>query len=297
MSCKKIVCLFQALMLLVSCSNKDDLEILRRISVTVRTSEIIKNFTPYRPEDAEMPEFTEGTPQLLIRALIYDDNGNLAESFSKVVADYGATYSFDTGVAGASPTIVILSYCILGNPNAPSYQAYVVSGESSLSTLNVTEDNLYANIKWRTLGGYIQKVNSSVTSLDVSLQPLGAIMYYWFLSIHARDGSASAPDKYTFWHHSNDQVDVEDGAFHYSTTLPSSYSYYDSLSPSDYPSLSNIYNITFWMPGVFNISASYSTGSSSTKFYNDNIRVEAGKQYVTEINCSSLSVVFREGTR
>lgn len=264
----------------------------RQIDVTVQTSNLLRNFTPYTPSHLEMPE----DAKLLIKAFIYDDNGKLAGTYYDLAEDYGATYSFNAAVAATNPTLVVFSYCIVGNASSPEYQAYVISGESTLATLTVTNDNGYGNIKWLVLGGYIETLNSSTNQLTIGLEPQGGVVYKFWNNIHAHDSDYNAPDTYTFWYHSNDRLRVDNNRFIYDCSLSTSYSYYDSISPADY-STGGVYGVTFMMPGSFDMDASYEVGSNRTYFVEDkNVTVKAGKQYVAEMDCAAYTLTFREGT-
>lgn len=286
--------LFPLILVLTACPNDPgpDPVVRRQIDITVQTSNLLRTFTPYTPSHFEMPDGAK----LFIKALIYDDNGNLANSYYDMAEDYGATFSFSAAVEATNPTLVVFSYCLVGNASSPEYQAYVISGENTLATLAVTSDNAYSNIKWRVLGGFIDTLDSNVKQLTVGLEPQGGVVYKYWDNIHAHDSEAKAPDSYTFWYHSNDRLRVDNKKFTYDSTLPTSYSYYDSISPADY-SYQGVYGVTFMMPGNFKIDASYEVGTTRTYFVEDKyVDVRAGKQYVATIDCSPYTLTFREGT-
>lgn len=264
--------------------------------VTIRTSELLSGFTAFKPSDAEMFSINNKPSRLLIRAFIYNSSGILTDSFSEYADDYGATYKFTATFEDANSTIVVFSYCVIGNLPSPDYQAYVITDEGRLSSLKVTTDNRISDIKWTTLGGYIGQVNSAQNSLDIQLAPLGGLVYVLFRSIHAHDSDYLAPDSYTFWHHSNNQVYVSGGSFSYGTTLSTTYSFVDDVEPSEHPSSGGIYIIKTLMPGTYDAYATWDVGSTSTSFGDRNITVNSGKQYVVEIDCADYNLSFREGT-
>lgn len=282
------------LLLMVTTACPGPVSILYQVDVTVGTSGLMRNFKAYNPDDEEMITIGSQKAKLLIQAFVYDEEGSLLQSFSKPVDDYGASYSFTTKVACASPTIVVFSYCITGSESSPSYQSYVVSGQQSLHTLQVTEDTSISSISWGILGGAVKKMDSSSSSANIELSPLGGVVYVLFKGIH--DNVLITPDLYRFGHHSNDIARVENGSFVYDTSLPSSYDYFVTLSPSDYPSSKSIYSIIFLQPGTaFQIEASYSVGSQTYLIDEEMATVIEGKQYVAELDCPALSLSFREG--
>ena len=283
------------LLLMVTTACPGPVSILYQVDVTVGTSALLRNFKGYRPDDEEMISDGSQKAKLLIQAFVYDEDGSLLQSFSELADNYGASYSFTTKVACASPTIVVFSYCILGNVSSPSYQAYVVSGQQSLNSLEITRDTHFFNIPWMVLGGAVKKMDSSSSSANIELSPLGGVVYIHFKDIHAHDSQYAAPDTYTFWHHSNNIVRMENGRFIYDTTLTSTYSFTSDASPSDFPSSQGVYVLRFIQPGTFDISASYEVGSDRYFFDEGVATVSEGKQYVAEIDCSSYKLSFREG--
>lgn len=291
----QLLLLLPVMLMLTACPDPipDDLVVKRQIDVTVQTSSLLWNFTSYTPSDMEMPE----DAKLLIKAFVYDDNGKLVDTYYDVAEDYGATYSFSAAVAATHPTIVAFSYCIIGSVSSPEYQPYVISGENTLATLAVTRDNSYENIKWLVLGGCIETLNSTTKQLTLGLEPQGGVVYYRFKNIHAHDSEASAPDTYTFWHHSNDRLRISNNRFEYDCSLSTTYSFTEVVKPSDHADYNGVYGISFMMPGSFKTDATYDVGSTRTYFVEDkSIDVRAGKQYVVDIDCASYSMTFREGT-
>lgn len=274
----------------------EPLNISYSVDVTVRTSQLMSDFTPYSPDDAEMISENNKTAKLLIRGFIYNSSGALTDSFTDYANDYGATYKFTAMVEDVNSTIVVFSYCVIGTLPSPDYQAYVITDEEMMSSLKVTIDNRLSDIKWSTLGGYIGKVTSDQPSLDIQLEPLGGLVYVLFRNIHAHDGDYSAPDSYTFWHHSNNQVYISGDSFSYGTTLSSSYSFVDDVEPSEHTSSSGIYIIRTLMPGTYNAYATWDTGNTHSSFGDRDITVRGGKQYVAEIDCANYNFTLREGT-
>lgn len=272
------------------------LQIKYSADVTIRTSELLSGFTAYKPTDAEMFSINNKPSRLLIRAFIYNSSGILTDSFAEYADDYGGTYKFTATFEDTNSTIVVFSYCVIGSLPSPDYQSYVITDEERLSSMKVTMDYRFEDIKWTTLGGYIGQVDSNQKSLDIQLAPLGGLVYVLFRNIHAHDSDYSAPDSYTFWHHSNNQVYVSGGSFSYGTTLSTTYSFVNDVEPSAHPSSGGIYVIKTFMPGTFEVNASWDIGSTNNAFGDREITIKSGKQYLVEIDCADYNLNFREGT-
>lgn len=121
----------------------------------------------------------------------------------------------------------------------------------------------------------------------------------------AKSGSVSSTgssvgtgiDEYYIGFHSNDILlyDQNNG-FYYKTTLDQSHSYVKHISPADYPESTNIYDYINLLPGQFEIYAQTSVGNDKQFYSNQNISIQAGKQYLMELDCNNMSLKLTQGT-
>ena len=120
----------------------------------------------------------------------------------------------------------------------------------------------------------------------------------------AKSGSVSSTgssvgtgiDEYYIGFHSNDILlyDQNNG-FYYKTTLDQSHSYVEHISPADYPNITNIYDYINLLPGQFEIYAQTSVGNDKQFYSNQNISIQAGKQYLMELDCNNMSLTLTQG--
>ena len=121
----------------------------------------------------------------------------------------------------------------------------------------------------------------------------------------SKSGSVSASgttsgggiDEYYIGFRSNDILLYnQNNGFYYKTTLDQTHSYVSYISPADFPDSRNIYKYINLLPGEFEIYAKTAVGNDN-KFYSEQtISIEAGKQYLMELDCNTLDLTLVQGT-
>lgn len=189
--------LFAALLvggILTACQEKGQLvvtkvETHKDVTVTVRTSPILSNFTPYKSTDFKMYEENGSTSTVQLTALLYLD-GSLVEQKTASQADFSGESQFTLNLEiGSSYELVVIANCVLG-----SKKAYTISSPNSLSTLTVTQEgeNSYSSL-WSVMGYGTCRLTTDKLSETLNLNPGTALVYLSWVDIHAQD-KGSTPE-------------------------------------------------------------------------------------------------------
>lgn len=298
-----IICLFCFMM--NSCSN-DAIEITRPgVNVSVILNQVLSPFKAYRLDDLYMHEDDGIASKIKVVTLIYDDAGRLTDTHEELVSDYSVgQVTFTASVLGSNPTIVSFSFGTWTSAEGEVIDAYTITGQNLLSTLEIKADSDYSTdvfcIPWKVLGGSITSMGTAST-VNTVLKPLGGLVYTNWQNIHSHDGDSPAPKYYVLMYENNDIAKVSKGAFVYSTSLLSSYAHISYIQPAGFSEYNNIYGIQFFLPGSFDIMAygGYNDESGELKYTQwadtQQVTVDEGHQYVYALDCSNYSINFFEG--
>ena len=286
-----------------SCQN-DPIEITRPdVKISVILNNVLSPFKAYRAEDLELDEEDGIKSKIKVVSLIYDDAGKLIDSHSQVIPDYSTgQISFNTSVSGSNPTIVTLSFGTWTASNGEVVDAFSISGQNLLSTLEIKGDydlDVYS-IPWKVLGANITKLGTT-SSANIVLKPLGGLVYTNWRNIHSHDSESPAPEYFVLMYKNNDIARIENGKFVFSCSLSSVYYHVSYIRSSVNPDYNNIYGYQFFFPGSFEITAYGGYYDSAKEMqrvgYADNktVKVEDEKQYVYIFDCSDYTISFKEG--
>ena len=99
-------------------------------------------------------------------------------------------------------------------------------------------------------------------------------------------GGGQGIDSYEYWMRLNDMLTFNDNGCKYSTTLESGQYITSSTEPMDYE-FKNIYELRNFIPGTFNVFMQENVGDESEMYGEQQITLEAGKQYCLEYNCET----------
>lgn len=108
--------------------------------------------------------------------------------------------------------------------------------------------------------------------------------------------SGAGIDRYYIIYHNNDILSYsESSGFYYKSSLDviSNNSYY--ISPADFPSANHIYTYCNLLPGEFTIFARSFIGNDHADYSEQEIKIEAGKQYYIELDCSDMNIKVVQG--
>ena len=307
---RKNLLIFGVLMLspfLISCHNAP-IEIDREsVSVNVIVNHVVSQFTPLTIEH-QNPYSSDGiSAQICVVAYVYDDSGHLINTYKTIVPDYDVTtVSFDVELSGTNPLIVCFSYAVYTDIDGEVYEAFSVSGQQLLSTIKV-DNLLYGiySIPWLILGGAICEVGMSTSTIDITLEPLSALVYEQWDNIHSHDEDAPRPTQYVFMIRDNDVLKVRDKKFITETSLLTDYYHTDIVYPDNHADYTRVYNMMSLFQGSTIVYGKSCYSPSNYSVEDDveyiasgkksTVKVEAGKQYVLHMDCSDYSVSFYEG--
>lgn len=303
------IILFVAL-IFTSCQN-DAVDIVREdAKINILLNNVLSPFTAYTQSNMDMYKGGGISSKIVVKAFVYDDSGHLINSISKKILDYSqSTVSFTTPLTGSHPLIVCIAYATFTNSEGKTYNAYEVSGEQLLSAFKVTmsyaNDSYICKIPWAVLGGAIYSSGISSEGIDIEMKPLGALAYLDWQNIHSHDNDSKVPQRYNIMQKYNDVVTVNNGAFLFSSTLSSTYYFYQEMKPSIYLGSDNIYGVEFLLPGTVE-SFGYGGYSPSNYDFEDDeewldqsavksTEIIAGKQYVVSLDCDNYLLNVKEG--
>ena len=298
-----IFCLVLACFLLPifsSCEN-NSATVIDDVKFNISVAEVMKPFKVYDANDGKMFEYNGARSKIVVVAFLYDANGQLVKEFSKEIDDYNqAAVSFETKIDGNNMKLVCFSYATLKD-GSTIYNSYKITGKQTISTLKVQRSDFTSanRIPWQIVGGAVANVNLNSNNVNVSLNPLGAVVYYDWENIHS--ASHTAQNSYVFVSDHNDVIAVNDNwQFEYSRSLPSYYGFHRSIYPSEYPKYTSVYAIQFMMPSDVKAQVGYvkESGSNLEEIWVSEfkyIRVDAGKQYVFSVDCKTHEFALKEG--
>lgn len=298
-----IFCLVLACFLLPifsSCEN-NSATVIDEVKFNISVNEVIKPFEYYAAIDGKMFEYNGARSKIVVVALLYNTKGQLVKEFSEEIADYNqSSVSFVTKIDESNMKLVCFSYATVKD-GSTVYNSYKISGKQTISTLKVQRSDFTSanRIPWQIIGGDISNINLNSNSVNVSLKPLGAVVYYDWENIHSV--SHTAANYYEFISGHNDVITVNDNwQFAYSCSLPSTYGFPSIIYPNDYPKDNALYMIRVMMPSDVKSQVGYlkeSSGQIEEIWVSEfkNIRVDAGKQYVFSVDCKTHEFVLKEG--
>lgn len=298
-------CFIVALIALLfnSCQN-ESIDIVRPdVSISIILNNVLSPFQAYADEDMKYAEESGIKAKVKVVSFVYDDSGKLIDTYQTIVDNYNANQlNFKTSIAGANPTIVSFSYGTWSSSDGQVTDAYYISGQNLLSTLEIKANfdiDIYS-IPWKVLGANISTIGSS-SSANVVLHPLGGLVYTEWRNIHAHDSEAPAPKYYVLMYKNNDIAKISNGTFTFSTSLSSTYYNVSYINVSRFPSYKNIYGYQFFFPGSFDTMAYGSYDDANDEMQETQISehlqiaVATEKQYVFALNCTDYTLHFSEG--
>ena len=182
--------------ILSSCSN-DDITITTSYTFNVNASGVVKPFI--EATDGELEKFEDANDKVRIRLLIYNANGELVAQESNYYSNYNTQLKASKLLAAGNYTVIGISDVVVMSGNKVDIEFWKLSGESKLSEMKILDQNLIG-LAGRILG--IAKYSLTIgdnqsSSLDVDLQPAGALVYSL---VWKAGGWSYGGSKTTEWH-------------------------------------------------------------------------------------------------
>lgn len=276
--------------IIVSCQNNDMVEMTKKVKVTIKTNTVLSVFTPRHNNDFDMDEDVK----IRLTVLLYDKYGMMIDKYNYVLDNYDQTCSISVDFSNnASKIVAISSNFVLDDDKSILYDAFTLSGEDNISTLEIRQGT-YKGLGLLNLVGYgILDVNMEKDdAISLDLKPLTAMVYIVYNGVHSHDFDSNAIDTYGFIYHGNDIAYYSGNEFKFKTSLASSNNFGDFIDTKDYPSYDIIYSCINMLPGSFNVFGRTFVGNDKNDFSNGNISIKSGKQYTITIDCDNLSISY-----
>lgn len=170
-------------MFLVSCSN-DDITIEAPSTINVNAAGVIAPFT-WQYNSGELETFGEtfgSDYKLRLRALVYNDKGELVKQKTELVTNYNSQLKTSEYLSAGNYTVIGISDVVEVSGNSVTFEYWNMNGEEKLSELTLTDAGyigLFAKVLGIAKNTLIVR-DSKTNSIDVNLQPAGSLIYTFF---------------------------------------------------------------------------------------------------------------------
>ena len=167
-----VLCLAMMALIMSSCKN-DDISISRQVSFEVTPYEVVKKWIPYVLNESSITELYSNQ-QLRINLLVYDLNGNLIASDTRMLKDYNENMVTNIELADGEYTVVAISDVV---ENGMDF-CWTIKGTERLSTLII--ENITTKIKNEEeivgIGNAQITVDANHSFHHVEMHPAGALV-------------------------------------------------------------------------------------------------------------------------
>lgn len=171
---KKILfCLLALVATVVSCTDKEDIEIAYQTELKVSASKIFDSFQPVQSTDFDLMSGWN----VNLRSFVYDETGSLVAKYQEHFSDLKGSLICNISLKPGKYTIVSVAN-FEGSLNNEDFHYWDVSGESDISTLTVTEDSHVLTWVYETLGMDITEleVKDMTSSVTIDIKPITALV-------------------------------------------------------------------------------------------------------------------------
>lgn len=177
-----IMCMAVIAVMLSSCKN-EDISISREVSFEVTPHEVINKWIPYVLSESSIAELSSNN-QLRINLLVYDQNGDLIASDSRMLKDYNENMVTTLELTNGEYTVVAISDVVENGRDL----CWTLNGTEKLSTLMIENISTIITNEEAIVGIGNAKimVDADHSSHHVEMSPSGALVI-------VKD------DKMTFW--------------------------------------------------------------------------------------------------
>ena len=175
---KYIYGLFAIALILVSCTDKEDIDIAYKSQLTVSASHIFDSFTPViSHDDFSLNKEGQGVWNINLHTFIYDEQGNLVQKAEKTDSSLSSNLTCDLMLTPGEYTIISIAE-FSGTYSDQSYKFWNISNENSLRDLKIEESDKLVTSPFETLGVNTQKitVDDKVCSITIDIKPVTGLL-------------------------------------------------------------------------------------------------------------------------
>ena len=180
---KIIISVFALLaMFMTSCSN-EDITIEAPTTVNINAAGVIAPFT-WEYEPGELEAFGSSY-RLRIRALVYNDKGELVKQATEMFSNYNVQLKSSVFLSSGTYTVIGISDVVGVNGSSVSTEYWKINGEAKLSEMQIIDGGTIGNFA-KILGvakNTVTVQGSKTNSVDVNLKPVGALIYSFFFDM------------------------------------------------------------------------------------------------------------------
>lgn len=170
---KVLLGLLVSMATIVSCTDKEDIEITYQTELKVSASKIFDSFQPVQSTDFDL--MSGWTVNL--RSFVYDETGSLVTKFQAHFSDLKDCLICNTNLTPGKYTIVSIAN-FEGSMNNEDYHYWDISGESDITTLTVTEDSHILTWVYETLGMDVTEleIKDMAREVTIDIEPITALV-------------------------------------------------------------------------------------------------------------------------
>ena len=182
--------------ILVSCTDREDIEIAYKSNLSITASHIFDNYITVLGDEFNM-NGANGDWNLNIHAYIYDTNGLLIKKVEEQYPELGGILNTDLDLLPGSYSIVAIAE-FSGKYNGEEYKFWNISGENNLIDLEITESSTICNSPFETLGITTKefKIGDKAENIAIDIMPATSLLQ---IIIWDDDFSGTGSDGFSFY--------------------------------------------------------------------------------------------------
>ena len=162
---------------IVSCTNKESIEIAYQSNIAITAAHIFDAYEQFEEGDFNM---TEDGWKLHLLALVYDENGNLVDKSEMLCDKLTQQMNYSPDLTPGKYTMVCIADFREGL-GGKDFKFWHIENESSLQDLSITENDSYFPVVFETLGIDVQtiEVSNKMTSLVADIKPATCLVHVY----------------------------------------------------------------------------------------------------------------------
>ena len=270
-----------------SCSN-DDVTISTSYTINLNAKTVISSFITV--EDGALETFDNANEKLRLRTLIYNENGELVTKDVNYFTNYNTQLKTVTNLSAGKYTVIGISDVVIMNGSNVETEFYKLSGESKLSEMTITDQNLIGYAA-RVLGlgkTSITVADNQPSSVNLDLQPGGALIYYIVWGTHWASVYGYDVESYVLCtNKSTDALSFDESGNYTITENNTSNTFYTQVYIDATEDANNKYYYNFVLPmnnlKVYN-RLLYTDGSWDDIMNGTTLNLAAGDEYVCHLD-------------
>lgn len=175
---KYIFGLLAVVLILVSCSDQEDIDIAYKSQLTVSANHIFDKFNPViSQDDFSLNKEGQEVWNINLHTFIYDEQGNLVQKAEKSANSLSSNLTCDLMLTPGKYTIVSIAE-FSGTYLDQSYKFWNISNENSLRDLKIEEGDNIVSSPFETLGINTQEItiDNETCSIAVDIEPVTGLL-------------------------------------------------------------------------------------------------------------------------